>query len=192
MVVRSGIYPIISSNRRTLALLIGEEWHFSEKYNLTRGNILEIDPEELRRGYAEMSDEGILAIDRKDLTDLARRYYDHEVARRDLHPEAAQPEVTPEPNSKEELVLVETYLSIEEADLARTLLQSADIPTYLENELSMGMTGAGGLRLMVPASFAKQAEEILETPVSDEDLAAQAEAAGPAEPAPGQDHNTND
>jgi hypothetical protein len=37
---------------------------------------------------------------------------------------------------------------------------------------------------MVPASFAASAEEILETQVSDEDLAAQAEAAGSAEPAP--------
>ncbi len=144
---------------------------------------MEIDVEELRRGYAEMSDEGLLAVDRKDLTDIARPHYDAEIARRGLQPEVAKPEPPPEPNSQEDLVTVETYLSIYEADLGRTLLQSAEIPAFLDNELSSGMTGAGGLRLMVPASFAKQAEEILETQISDEDLQAQAEAAAPVETA---------
>ena len=141
---------------------------------------MQIDLEELKREYAEMSDEGLLSFDRDDLTEIARPYYDAEVARRGLHPESLkQSEPNPEPNGGEELVPVETYLALEEADLARSLLQSADIPAYLDNESSMGMTGAGGLRLMVPASFARQAEEILETQVSDEDLAAQAEAASP-------------
>jgi hypothetical protein len=143
---------------------------------------LEIDLKELKREYAEMSDEGLLAFDRNDLTEVARPYYDAEIARRGLLPEPAKAaEPNPEPNPGEELVAVETYLALEEADVARTLLQSADIPTYLENESSMGMTGAGGLRLMVPASFAKQAEEILETQISEEDLAAQAEAADPVD-----------
>jgi hypothetical protein len=147
---------------------------------------LEIDLKELKREYAEMSDEGLLAFDRNDLTEVARPYYDAEIARRGLHPEpakAAEPnqEADRELNPGEELVPVETYLALEEADLARTLLQSADIPTFLENESSMGMTGAGGLRLMVPAAFAKQAEEILETQISEEDLAAQAEAADPVD-----------
>ena len=141
---------------------------------------MEIDLKELKREYAEMSDEGLLAFDRKDLTEVARPYYDAEIARRGLRPEPAKAaEPNPQQSAGEELVPVETYLALEEADLARTLLQSADIPTYLENESSMGMTGAGGLRLMVPASFAKQAEEILETQISEEDLAAQAEAASP-------------
>ncbi len=143
---------------------------------------MEIDVEELKREYAEMSDEGLLSFDRKDLTEIALPYYDAEVARRGLHPEPmAQTMANPEPNSKEDLVTVETYLSLYEADLGRTLLQSAEIPAFLDNELSSGMTGAGGLRLMVPASFAKQAEEILETQISDEDLLAQAEAAGPVD-----------
>jgi hypothetical protein len=150
---------------------------------------LDIDPEEIRRGYAEMSDEGILALDRDDLTDLAQRYYDQEMTRRGLHPEEKKPAPAPEPNSGEELVTIDTYLSIEEADMARTLLQSADIPTFLDSELSMGMSGAGGLRLKVPTSFVKQAEEILETQVSDEDLEAQAEAATPVDPDRRQDRD---
>lgn len=190
MISSQAIYRIIFQNRRlrNFLFLKSEDLRLRE-YNLTRGRILEIDVEELKREYAEMSDEGLLSFDRKDLTDIARPYYDEEVARRGLLPVVAeQPEANPEPNSKEELIPLETYLSIEEADLARTLLQSADIPTYLENELSMGMTGAGGLRLMVPASFAKQAEEILATQVSEEDLIAQAEAADPVD----QDRDNDD
>jgi hypothetical protein len=47
---------------------------------------LEIDPEEFKRRYAELSDEGLLSIDRTDLIELAQTYYDAEVASRGLHP----------------------------------------------------------------------------------------------------------
>jgi len=47
---------------------------------------LEIDPEEFKRRYADLSDEGLLSIDRADLIELARTYYDAEVASRGLHP----------------------------------------------------------------------------------------------------------
>jgi hypothetical protein len=69
------------------------------------------------------------------------------------------------------------------------LLRSADIPAYLESELTSTWTGAGGLRLMVPPSFVEQAEEILGSQISDEELLAQAEAADPVdvEPAPDED-----
>jgi hypothetical protein len=144
---------------------------------------LEIDPEELRRGYEELSDAGLLSIDRKDLTELARPYYDAEVAQRGLRPESAEPEAEVEATAhakpEEDLVVAATFLSPHEADLGRTLLQSADIPAYLENEPNL--SGAGGLLLMVPASFLEQAEEILGAQISEEDLIAQAEAAEPVE-----------
>jgi len=35
---------------------------------------LEIDPEELKRHYADLSDEGLLSIERTDLIELARTY----------------------------------------------------------------------------------------------------------------------
>jgi hypothetical protein len=47
---------------------------------------LEIDPEEFKRRYVELSDEGLLSIDRTDLIELAQTYYDAEVASRGLHP----------------------------------------------------------------------------------------------------------
>jgi hypothetical protein len=61
------------------------------------------------------------------------------------------------------------------------LLRDADIPAYLENELTSAWTGAGGLRLMVPDSLLEQPQEILDARISDEDLLAQAEAE-PIEP----------
>ena len=149
---------------------------------------MEIAPETFRQQYEELTDGALLSIDRKDLIEVAQQYYDAEVARRGLHPEQAAPaEVDP----KAEMVPVGTFLSLEEADLGRALLRSADIPAFLENELTSTWTGAGGLRLMIPPSFLEQAEEILESQVSDEDLLAQAEAADPVdvEPAPDEDND---
>jgi hypothetical protein len=142
---------------------------------------LQIDPEDLRRGYDAMSDQGLLSIDRKDLTELAQQYYDAEIGRRGLRVKSAEPEekAPPEANPAEALVVAATFLSIHEADLGRTLLHSADIPAYLENDTSL--SGTTAVRLMVPASFLEQAEEILGAEISDEELLAQAEAAEPLE-----------
>jgi Putative prokaryotic signal transducing protein len=139
---------------------------------------LQIEPEEFRRQYAELSDEGLLSINRSDLTELARQYYDAEVAQRRLHSDSPDPTETATPD--EELVVAETFLSLTEARLGRGLLRSAGIPVYLDNELTSRWTG--GLRLLVPASFLEQAKEILEARISDEDFLAQAEAAESADP----------
>ena len=147
---------------------------------------MEIAPETFRQRYEELTDEALLSIDRKDLIEVAQQYYDAEVARRGLNSDQATPvEVDP----KAELVPVATFLSFEEANLGRALLRSADIPAYLENELNPMRTGAEGVRLMVPPSFMEQAEEILGSQISDEELLAQAEAADPVdvEPAPNED-----
>jgi len=147
---------------------------------------LEIAPETFRQQYEELTDAALLSIDRKDLIELAQQYYDAEVARRGLNYAQATPVET---DPKAELVSVATFLSFEEANLGRALLRSADIPAYLENELNPMQTGAEGLRLMVPSSFVEQAEEILGSQISDEELLAQAEAADPVdvEPAPGEE-----
>lgn len=139
---------------------------------------MEIDPEELRRHYAELSDEGLLSINRNDLTELAQQYYEAEVRGRGLHDESSS---AVETEDHEELIVADTFISSEEAALGRALLRSADIPAYLENELTSAWTGIGGLRLMVPRSRFEEAKEILETRISDDELAAQAEAADPIE-----------
>ena len=141
---------------------------------------MDIDPREFARQYDQLSDNALLAIDRDELTDIARSYYDAEVGRRGLTPDRAE---ETEDGSGEELVDVATYVNFEEANLAKALLRSAEIPAYLENEVSTHWTGNGGLRLMVPPSFREQAEEVLNAgPISDEELAAQAEAAALADP----------
>lgn len=147
---------------------------------------MEIAPETFRQQYEELTDEALLSIDRKDLIEVAQQYYDAEIARRGLNSaQATSVEVDP----KAELVPVATFLSFEEANLGRALLRSADIPAYLENELTPMKTGAEGVRLMIPPSFVEQAEEILDSRISDEELLAQAEAADPVdvEPAPDED-----
>src|ERR1039458_3764287 len=48
---------------------------------------MRIDPEDLRRHYESLSDEGFLDIDRSDLAPVAQGIYDQEIARRGLdHP----------------------------------------------------------------------------------------------------------
>jgi hypothetical protein len=45
---------------------------------------LRIDPNDLRRHYAQLSDEELLNLDRAELVDVAQKIYDEEVARRDF------------------------------------------------------------------------------------------------------------
>ncbi len=69
-----------------------------------------------------------------------------------------------------------------EAEAAAALLRSESIPCYLKNddvlrhlEWPLRDTTYGNLTLMVPASFAHQAREILNSRVSEAELEAQAE-----------------
>jgi hypothetical protein len=54
---------------------------------------LRIDPKDLRRHYASLSDEELLDLDRADLVEMARKIYDEEIARRGL--DRPQEEETP-------------------------------------------------------------------------------------------------
>jgi hypothetical protein len=141
---------------------------------------VQIDPEDFKRHYAMLADAALLEIDRDQLVDVARACYDAELVERNLAPEEPQPDAPALPNAApqadDDLQLVGTFLSMEEANFARGLLQSAEIPCSLENEFSAGYSGPGALRLLVPASAYDQACEILEMEISEEDLIAQAEA----------------
>lgn len=141
---------------------------------------MQVDPEDFKRHYAMLSDAALLEIDRDELVDVARACYDAELAERNLVPEDSQPNAPAEETSAGQvdgdLQLVGTFLSMEEANFARGLLQSADVPCSLENEFSAAYSGAGALRLLVPASVYDRACEILEADISEEDLIAQAEA----------------
>jgi hypothetical protein len=143
---------------------------------------VEISRDDFRRHFDLLSDEALLEVNRGELVEAARPVYDEELERRGLN---ATAEAAPEdelmpasvaPGEGEELVLVASYNVPDEASLARGLLQSAEIPYILQNDY----VALGGieLRLLVPKQFQEQAIEILQHELSEEELAAQAEAAG--------------
>jgi hypothetical protein len=133
---------------------------------------MEVGAEDFRRLYASLSDAGVRALKREELVDVARECYDAEVALRGLESEDG---VAVEDDKEEvgELVEAAAFPSGQEANLARTLLDSAAIPCFLESE-RLALDGA---RLLVPTAFLEQAREVLQSEISDEELAAQAEAA---------------
>jgi len=51
---------------------------------------MQIDPEQVRAHYASLSDEALLELDRRDLTDIGRQFYDVEIASRKLKVEPAE------------------------------------------------------------------------------------------------------
>ena len=52
---------------------------------------MKMSAEDLRRQYADLSDEALLDVDRQDLVELARTCYDEELARRHLKATSARP-----------------------------------------------------------------------------------------------------
>ena len=137
---------------------------------------MQVDLDDFRRRYAELSDDALLDLDRDDLVDLARDCYDAELSRRGLRRTSSSPPAM-EAQDHGELVEAAIFSSSSEADLARALLESAAIPCYLENEFAgKTLRASDGFRLFVPAALLDNAREILNSPVSDEELIAQAEA----------------
>jgi hypothetical protein len=148
---------------------------------------MKVDADDFRRVYDSLNDEALLAVKRDDLVEVAQQCYDVEVAKRGLAERdaaAAVPVPGGAESASEELVEVATFTDVDDARLARDLLQSAEIPSYLatDNKLPGNMSAPSGFRLSVSPSLLEQAREILDTQVSDEELAAQAEAAGDLEP----------
>jgi Putative prokaryotic signal transducing protein len=141
---------------------------------------MEVSLDDFRRHFELLSDAALLETNREELIDAARECFDEEVARRGLNStgeEEAAAETAPQPtNPAEELVVIATFSIPEDANLARGLLRSAEIPFHLENEYVA--LGGFQLRLLVPAAFEEEAREVLEAEISEEELAAQAEAAG--------------
>jgi hypothetical protein len=144
---------------------------------------MQIDPEEFRKHYASLSDEGLLEINRDELADVAQQCYDEELAQRGIVFEAETPEVSKaSPGAPpEDWALAATYLTAEEANLAHSMLESAEIPARLASNNTSAWSGTGEIQLLVPAAMMEEAENILASPISDEELAAQAEAEPPPE-----------
>jgi hypothetical protein len=152
---------------------------------------VDVTARDFRRHFEALSDEALLAVDTSELVESACACHDEEIARRGLKSSAVVEESetsatedgdgspkTPD----EELVCVADYDYMDEAEIAQGLLEAASIPASLSSEQGLSMMNisgaANGVRLMVPKHLADQALSILATPLSDEELAAQAEAAG--------------
>ena len=124
--------------------------------------------EEFRRQFQELRDEALLEIDRDELIESARQVYDEELASRGLAP--AQPARPAEPTGTsepvDELVQVGTFGLKQDSDLAQSILESAEVPCFRPDahmsDIAPYLIGSCGLgRLLVPASYAEQARELL-------------------------------
>ncbi len=149
-----------------------------------------ISVDEFRSHYQSLSDEALLEINPDELVAVARECYHDEISRRGLGADsheaaetsdAAPATADPDAELEERRVCVVEFDYLDEAELAKGLLEAAEIPVFLEHE-------PGVVRLMVAEALADQALRMLaSTPLSDEELAAQAEAAGLAEDEDGED-----
>lgn len=122
----------------------------------------------------------VYGVRRRRKANLVDIHRTEELARRSLD---ADTETPPAVSGEDhpDLVVAQTFAYPYDARLACALLESANIPTFLADEHTGATEGAwggasDGLRLFVPASFLKEARALLYTRVSDEDLAAQAQA----------------
>ena len=149
---------------------------------------MNVDPEEIRSWYASLSDEALLSVDRRELTDAAQKIYGQELTNRCLQPRFASSEeieAVDDQSPLPDLALMGTFLYPVEAKVARALLVDAGIPCYLLNEHTLSAVWSwayalGGFRLVVPMSNEEEAVELLKTIADDENanIAARSEVAG--------------
>jgi hypothetical protein len=134
---------------------------------------MKLTAEDYRQNYRALSDEEFLSIDRDELIDLARRCYDAELKRRQLEPsaesadEAADAETEtsrqePRIPTGEELIQAALVTSMERATYVQRVLMDADIPCELNQHPTLpGVYAQGSIGLLVPASCAEVARELL-------------------------------
>lgn len=133
-----------------------------------------IDPEKERRRlaaeYARMADGELekLAEEALSLTDIAKEILKRELARRKLQPDLREPEVAKEPPPPPpELVTVRKYRDLQEALLAKGLLDSAGIECWLGDENIVRLDWflsnfVGGVKLWVREEDAAEAANLLD------------------------------
>ena len=149
---------------------------------------MQFDPEDLRRHYASLSDGALRDLDRSELTDVARKCFDEEVARRDLAPRQAETEPFEngeEPEWLEDASCACSYTSFPgssaaaDAANAREVLEEAGIPCHIsthELEPEPPPDDSPVLRyeyqVMVPGALNLQATSVLDRDIFNPDLEA--------------------
>lgn len=152
---------------------------------------MQINREDYIEHFAALSDEALLQTPRGDLVETAQACLDEEIARRGISaaPAAGATETNADPREPEEavpeMVVAGEYQDAGEADLASALLRSSGIEAILLNERLANILkiplSPGTYHLLVPAESEEEALQILTSEISEEELTAQAEAAGEEE-----------
>jgi hypothetical protein len=126
---------------------------------------------QLERRYAQLSDEGVkeLAVDAPNLTELAREVLRVEISKRGMQIElpTVADAATEEPAKiSGPLVMVKRYRDLPEAFVARSILDSAEIDSFLADENLVRIDWLysnliGGAKLMVRPEDAETATALL-------------------------------
>ena len=130
-----------------------------------------------------LSDEALLALDRSDLVEDARPYYDHEIRQRGLTQDgSADPpgDTGPKPGWLDEAACVAEFggmNSTSDAQNARDVLENAGIPCYIQMQQ---LDSAGDrrpsqyeFRLLVPGKLNLEAVSLLDKEIFNAELEAE-------------------
>ena len=127
--------------------------------------------EEFTSRYRAMNEQELLGAAREydTLVDTAQAALRAEFVRRNIEPPVAEDETVSE---SRRLVTVRRYRDLSEAIVARSMVESAGIRTYLSDENLIRLDWQlsnfiGGLRLQVDADDVETATELLSQPVPD-------------------------
>jgi hypothetical protein len=146
---------------------------------------VQVHPEKLRKHYASLSDEALLAVDRAELTHDAQLYYDEELADRGLLPDAdGSPEAdnSPEPDWLEDAFCVCTFAAFPGVYLAPNAakaceaLNAAGIPCHISAHQLDDPQNAGPpqreYRVMVPGGRNLEATSVLDQKIFNPEIEA--------------------
>jgi hypothetical protein len=144
---------------------------------------VELDPEDLRRHYAMLSDEALVALDRSELVEVAQSYYDHEIRQRGLTPEgSADPggDTGPKPAWLDEAACAAEFggmNSTSDAQNARDVLENAGIPCYIQMQqpdpVGDRRQSQYEFRLFVPGKFNLEAVSVLDKEIFNAEIEAE-------------------
>ena len=150
---------------------------------------MQIDPQELRRHYASLSDESLLELNREELTEAAQEAYDSECSQRGLGEDGSDDGTGPATRVEDPDWLADAVCACEfaagrpddqaapEAENARIVLETAGIPCHLaahkiEPETA-GEKPQYEYRLMVPGNLSMPAASVLDREIFNAEVEAE-------------------
>jgi hypothetical protein len=154
--------------------------------------------ESLRKNIAHLNDEALLEVNPDELTEEAKAVYEEELASRGLSWESSDEDAleveveadgaeaaAPIPDlAPDDIVKICTFETLAEASFALSLLRQEQIPVWLggsKSRKNVKIDPNAPLDLHTMPEFLEAAEMLLNTEISDEELARMAEEAGQPE-----------